>query len=218
MHFYNVHTHHRAQAADESVLRNAYLYAPYLQPVTYALSAGLHPWFIQGDMDAVRESLETALRNPQVKALGECGLDRLKGPPFEIQYRFLQMQRELAEASGKPMIIHCVRAYDEIREQLKDAQVPVILHDHRASLVQTRRLLHYPHFYFSLGKGLLNDSAKYLQACAAIPPERVLFETDTLRMPVQKVYERYAQLFSFPLEKLAATTESALYGIWPAGL
>ncbi|MGQ3015436.1 MAG: TatD family hydrolase [Flavobacteriales bacterium] len=218
MHFYNVHTHYRAQAADERVLRNAYMYVPRLQPVSYALSAGLHPWFIRGDMNAVRESLETALRNPQVKALGECGLDRLKGPSFEIQYAFLQMQRELAEAAAKPMIIHCVRAYDEIREQLKDVHVPVILHDYRASLVQTRRLLHYPHVYFSLGKGLLNGSAKHLQAYAAIPPERVLFETDTLRMPVQKVYERYARLFSFPLEKLTATTETTLHTIWPAGL
>jgi len=218
MHFYNVHTHYRAQAADETVLRNAYMYAQRLRPTDYALSAGLHPWYIHGEIAAAEEGLQAALRNPQVKALGECGLDRLKGPPFEIQYTFLQMQRRLAEAVGKPLIIHCVRAYDEILEQLKDAEVPVILHDFRAGLVQTQRLLHYPQFYFSLGKGLLNGSPGHLQAYAVIPPERLLFETDTLRMPVRRVYERYAQQFSISPGKLAAVTEAVVHTIWPSGL
>lgn len=218
MPFYNVHTHYAAQAAQERVLRNAYMYAQRLRPVTYALSAGLHPWFITGNMAGARHNLYAALQNPQVKALGECGLDRLKGPPLPEQVRFLEMQKELAHEAAKPLLIHCVRAYDEVLALLKDCTVPVILHDYRAGEVLSRRFLQYPQFFFSLGKGLLRADPTHVKVFAMLPQQRILFETDTLRIPVQEIYQRYTSLYGGDPEELKHTIGHTVQRLWPGGL
>jgi len=218
MPFYNVHTHYAAQAADERVLRNAYMCVPRLQPTPYALSAGLHPWFIGGDIAGTRNRLYAALQNPQVKALGECGLDRLKGPPLPEQMRFLEMQKELAHKVGKPLVIHCVRAYDELFALLKDCTVPVIMHDYQAGEVLSRRFMQYPQFFFSLGRGLLRAAPKHVKVYAVLPQQRILFETDTLRMPVREIYLRYASLYGSEPEALEQIIEHTVQQLWPGGL
>lgn len=218
MPFYNIHTHYAAQAAEERVLRNAYMYAQCLRPVPYALSAGLHPWFTGGDIAGVRHNLYAALQNPQVKALGECGLDRLKGPPLPEQMRFLEMQKELAHEVVKPLLIHCVRAYDELFALLKDCTVPVILHDYQAGEVMSRRFLQYPQFFFSLGRGLLRAAPKHVKAYAIVPQQRILFETDSLRIPVREIYQRYTSLYGYDPEELKQTIGHTVQRLWPGGL
>ena len=119
MAFYNVHTHnvHSKEIA-------------IVQSVKYPLerfhSSGIHPW--DADLTLI-PNLEIQLQNPFCKAMGEVGLDRLKGPSIEIQHSVLLEQISLANRFKKPVIFHIVRAWDEFFTLQKSKQeTPWILH------------------------------------------------------------------------------------------
>lgn len=49
-----------------------------------------------------------------VWAIGECGLDKYSQVDFDIQKQYFIKQIELSELTHKPLIIHCVKAYNEL--------------------------------------------------------------------------------------------------------
>ena len=63
-------------------------------------------------MDLLFQGVARWASCPQVVAIGECGLDRLRGAALEEQQRWFVRQAELAESSGRPLIVHCVKAFD----------------------------------------------------------------------------------------------------------
>ena len=58
--------------------------------------------------------LEEAISNEKVIMIGECGLDKVWGPTLDIQEASFRRHIELSEKHQKPLIIHCVKAYNEI--------------------------------------------------------------------------------------------------------
>ena len=81
------------------------------------LSVGVHPWHADtGDVAAVRRM---ALDDPRVVAIGECGLDRLRGAAMAEQLSVFRAQAELSERHAVPMTLHCVRAFDLILQARK---------------------------------------------------------------------------------------------------
>lgn len=83
-------------------------------------SAGLHPWYI--DETGWKTSFEAlkqfSLQN-QVIAIGECGLDKVCKTSFSLQQEVFIAQLLWANEINKPLIIHCVKAFDEILGLLK---------------------------------------------------------------------------------------------------
>lgn len=136
------------------------------------LSVGVHPWHADtGDVAAVRRM---ALDDPRVVAIGECGLDRFRGPSLEVQQRVFEQQIRLSEELGLPLIIHCVRAFAELialRLKYKPAQ-PWIIHGFRGKPELAAQLVRHG-FYLSLGR--LHN----LAVPGAVPPEQLLHETDS---------------------------------------
>ena len=80
------------------------------------VSVGLHPWYVGEDWREKVETMRSDAFSPNVCAIGECGLDKLTGNDYERQKHAFRAQVSLAEECGKPMIIHCVKAYDDILE------------------------------------------------------------------------------------------------------
>ncbi|MEZ4986942.1 MAG: TatD family hydrolase [Saprospiraceae bacterium] len=82
---------------------------------------GCHPWLTMEQLDATALSdlQDTLLNDPRCLALGECGLDKLKGPAMSIQIAILEQQLELADRHRKSVVIHCVRAYDPLLQVKK---------------------------------------------------------------------------------------------------
>ena len=69
-------------------------------------SVGIHPWeAAEGDLATVREHVGPA------QIVGEIGLDYLR-PDREAQLRIFEGQLRLAEAAGKPVVLHCVKAFE----------------------------------------------------------------------------------------------------------
>ena len=77
-------------------------------------SAGVHPWWTDSDeeMEAMLRNLPTVLQRGQVVAVGECGMDLLRGAERERQLDILRRQLLMAEEMGLPVTLHVVRAFD----------------------------------------------------------------------------------------------------------
>ena len=83
-------------------------------PEHVRLSIGVHPWKVKEDWrDALACVRQEAMRE-DVWAIGECGLDKLHGEALSLQMEAFRAHIAIAEEVQKPMIIHCVRAFDEL--------------------------------------------------------------------------------------------------------
>ncbi len=102
-------------------------------------SVGIHPWCPETDFGWV----ERMARHPQVVMIGECGIDRLRSPLTpDRQIELLRRHAELAEQTGKPLILHVVRAYNDImalHRQMRPSQ-PWIIHGFRGKPQLARQL------------------------------------------------------------------------------
>ncbi|MBQ5775988.1 MAG: TatD family hydrolase, partial [Bacteroidaceae bacterium] len=75
---------------------------------TRLCSLGIHPW----ESDRVTQEelllLHELSTHPLVAAIGECGIDRLKGGDIEQQTALFEQHILLSEKVRKPLIIHAV--------------------------------------------------------------------------------------------------------------
>lgn len=129
----------------------------------------------------------TAAVAPHILLIGECGLDRVCDAPYSMQLQALERHIQLSEETSRPLLLHCVRAIDDVlalRRQMHASQ-PWIWHGYRGGAQQLRSLI--PHgFYFSFG---FRYRAEALRAC---PRELLLLETDDDSRPVSALYEQVA--------------------------
>lgn len=131
-------------------------------------SAGVHPW------DAADPGRLTSLPDSrQIVAVGEVGLDKLRGPSVEIQRAVLEEWLAIAGERHLPVILHIVKAFPEIialKRSLRPDS-PWIIHGFRGKPQLAEELLAHG-FYLSLGQ-------KYNpETLAVIPPDRLLAESD----------------------------------------
>ena len=130
-------------------------------------SVGLHPWHL-GTKDENNEALqmvEEALEFDHVIFVGEAGLDKINGGDFIEQLRVFEAQAVIAEEYEYPLIIHCVKAMNEIialRKKMNPA-MPWIMHGYNGSLEITKQLIDKG-FLFSFGKGLFRKNSKAVKS------------------------------------------------------
>lgn len=107
-------------------------------------SVGIHPWSTAEPVsDSTWQALESALDDPRVIAVGECGLDRNRGGDAQTQEDIFIRQALLAERHAMPLIVHCVGRYGrliDLRHLLKPAQ-PWIVHGFTGKPELARQLL-----------------------------------------------------------------------------
>ncbi|MDE6587336.1 MAG: TatD family hydrolase [Paramuribaculum sp.] len=158
--------------------RRAIINAPSLdEPLNADLlwSAGIHPWEADKATPEMLDLLRRRVAEPQVVAVGEAGLDRVKGPSLVVQEEVFRAQARIADEAGKPLIIHAVRTIPEIIRLHKEMKPRVawIIHGFRGGKEAARQLLARPGIYISLGSRYRADAE------AVIPPDRLLRESDT---------------------------------------
>ena len=138
-------------------------------------SVGLHPWHIGEYWQDKINRLEQVAQHYQVVAIGETGLDSLKGAPLNLQEKVMQAHINIASATGKPLVIHCVRTSQQIlklwRDNPKAHNIAWIIHGFRGNENVARELLDTS-FYLSFG--IKHNEA----ALAATPVDHLLVETD----------------------------------------
>lgn len=207
MRFINLHTHRKPQIEGEWCIRNGYTGSKYqLNALNYALSLGIHPWLIEGDGSAQMEILKRNFNNNRVVALGECGLDRVKGPDLELQKHLFQQQIDLANAAGKPLILHMVRTYSDLLEFSASIQVPFIVHGFKGNITEAWSLLKKG-ACLSFGYRLF-DNPGLQEVFQLIPLERIYLETDVKPLRIDWMYAKAAQVLGITPEKLCVCINS----------
>jgi TatD DNase family protein len=167
-------------------------------------SLGLHPWFLtKENFDFDFNEMTQLIDNQQVIMIGECGLDKLKGENLAFQSNAFAAQTRLAESHNKPVVIHCVKAYNELillKKKLKP-KVPWVVHGFNQNEQILKELLEND-FYVSIGTQILRGTSNASNASKClplIPLDKLFFETDDIQLPVKNVYEQAAKLLDLDL-------------------
>ena len=217
--FVDIHTHHPKTADDLICVQNLAQNEWHTDGASrynregrdseisarYSLaSAGLHPWFLtKENAEKDFEKLTQLIVNQNIIAIGECGLDRLRGENLDFQTQIFTRQIQLAESVQKPVIIHCVRAFNEVivlKKKLKPT-VPLIIHGFNKNATILAELLKNG-FYISVGEHILRGPNDFKKSILTIPLNRLFFETDDKDIPIQRVYEAYSFLSKIEISNL----------------
>ena len=200
--FINLHTHRKPQLVDELVVRNAFL-LPFekLTQLPYSLSCGVHPWLISNNHFEQLNHLELLIhRAPNVIAVGECGLDRLKGPSIEIQLEVFRIQIQLANQYKKPLILHLVKTYSDFLAISSKIKVPFIIHGYKGNNHEANQLI-AKKANLSFGPRLLTD-LQLQETFKNVPLEMLYLETDTKPISIKTVYQKAAEIKNLSVDAL----------------
>lgn len=149
---------------------------------------GLHPCFMgQHHRDDDIRALERMLSaNPSVSAIGECGIDTRFQDTWDKQWNLFDDQLHLAKQYKLPVVIHCVRANDQVSKYLRQRALPQagLIHAFSGSIEQARKFLDLG-FVLGLGGAVTYERAQRLQRMvAALPHDGFVLETDSPDMPL----------------------------------
>ena len=211
-HYVNIHTHFNNYIDNNEFIEIQNIDVDNIVnvDVSHFYSIGIHPWDCQQStvnsqqiLSKITQQLEN-LATQQLKAIGECGLDRACDTDFELQKEIFIKQIELSEQFNKPLIIHAVRSYPDIisiRKKTKAKQTWII-HGFQGTKQSTEQLLKHNGIYLSLGDVLLNNESKAKQLLQTIPLERLFLETDVSEIKIADVYEKASLLLGIEMDKL----------------
>ena len=158
-------------------------------------STGIHPWRLESMTDEEFErEMRIILRNatlPNAAAIGETGLDALRGGDLERQRKALMRHVEASEKMHLPLILHAVRTGHEIirlRKQLHgNISQPWIWHGFRGNPVQAAQFCSMQDCYISLG-------ARFNPSTAAnMTTDRLLTETDAADENIEEIIRKVAE-------------------------
>jgi len=201
MDFFNFHTHQFTNQSNILELVNQYP-QEFDTSIPY-YSIGIHPWYIKEDqVDADLKIIEDKLQTKNCLALGECGLDKRIEIPLEQQIIVFEKQLTLAEKYQKPVVIHCVAAFQEviaIRKKMK-ISVPMIIHGFSKNSQIAEQLIKAG-FYISFGKYLLRNP-ELKTVFKEIPNNRFFLETDTIEENIQQVYDLASEYKNITIKEL----------------
>jgi TatD DNase family protein len=203
MKFFNLHTHLSSKLADVLELVNQYP-QEFVGSIS-CYSIGIHPWHIVEDrIDADLEIIESKLKDENCLAIGECGLDKRIEIPMALQQMVFEKQLALAEKYRKPVVIHCVAAFQEViaTEKKMAISVPMIIHGFSKNKETAEQLIANG-FYISFGKYLLRNP-DLESVFKSIPNERLFLETDTIEEGITAVYELAAKYKNIEMAEMKA--------------
>ncbi len=155
-------------------------------------TAGMHPHEASDMGPAELAEIERLLTEPQVVAVGECGLDFFRmHSPREDQLRTLRIQIDLARASGLPLVLHVRDAWPEILRVLDEGSVErAVVHCFSGDAAIARGCVERGWFLSFAGNVTYPRNAHLREAAAAVPLDRILVETDSPFLSPQRLRGR----------------------------
>ncbi len=217
--FIDIHTH-KAESSDDLIkIVNLNLNQPCPKQGYY--SYGIHPWEADKadfQMEITLQRLEEKLKNPNVLALGEAGLDKTHKTSFEQQIVLFERQIELSEALQKPMILHDVRSHNEIIALRKkhQTQQPWIIHGFSGTEQDIKQLIGQG-FYLSVGESLLYPERKIHKSFKSIDLNYLFLETDMAEIGIETMYNEAAKLLGTDVAVLKTRIFANFAALWNIG-
>jgi TatD DNase family protein len=165
-------------------------------------SIGIHPW----ESDRVTQEelllLHELSTHPLVAAIGECGIDRLKGADIEQQTVLFEQHILLSEKVRKPLIIHAVKSTDIIlalHRQYNPTQTWII-HGYRGNATTAQQ-------YIKRGIELSYGEKFNPAAVATTPKDMLWIESDESCVDINQIYNSVAQAANIEAEELKKLIE-----------
>lgn len=148
-------------------------------------TAGVHPHDVKSITDRTYDDLRSLLEHPKTVALGEIGLDFFKNYSPQDQQRFhFRKQAQLARQLGKPIIVHCRDAKEDMIAILSEfypndrRAKSGIFHCFSGDQELADKALEMG-FYISFSGSVTFKKSDELRAVAKnIPADRLFAETD----------------------------------------
>jgi TatD DNase family protein len=168
-----------------------------------AYTFGIHPWFLnEQNHKQLLTSVKNSVHHPGIIAIGEAGFDHLRGPSPELQRKVFEEQITISEELNKPVVIHCVRGWDELLSVHKKhkPKMPWLIHGFRGNVELATQLLSkgmYLSFWFDFV--LRPESAGLLRA---LPEDRVFLETDGAEVDIRDIYNKVSDDKGITVEEL----------------
>jgi len=203
---FDIHCHHLTKKNNESCLLNVLWKNGKYIPENQPFSLSVHPWYLDDrpTMNLMEEA-EMYANNQYLWAIGECGLDKNTAFSLDFQIYVLNEQYKLAEMLNKPMIIHCVQAFDLLLEWKKGKQnVPMLVHGFVKKLPLLKSILKSG-FYVSFGAALCQQRPTLHEAFFEMPLDRLFLETDAqIDYSIEVIYKAASVLKNIEVESLEA--------------
>ena len=201
MDFFNIHTHTLVYPESEILSCSSGLH-PTDPRIVYT-SIGIHPWYLtEENAETQWHTLQEQISDPSVIAIGEGGLDKLKGPSMDIQMKLLKQQALLSEEKRLPLILHCVKAFNELillKKEIKPSQAWII-HGFRGKEALATDCLRHG-FYLSFGEHFQEDALR------TVPLEKLFIETDESGTSIEAIYQSIAKVRGISLEELTESVK-----------
>ncbi len=198
--FFNIHSHFKESNAAITLMN---VHDRFAQSEAYPyFSIGLHPWYLNTDWQQDFEQMKVYAQKENCLAIGECGLDKAANTNWLLQETVFKAHINLAQQLNKPLIIHCVRAFEEVIFLLEKHKisVPVVFHGFNKSLQIAQRLI-AKGCYLSFGASIFsNNKAAILKE---ISLEKLFFETDNREIEIVSIYKAAAEILETNIELLS---------------
>jgi len=166
---------------------------------------GIHPWFIDEHQMLDLYSLEVLIEEEKPVAVGDCGLNYVKGKDTNKQRYFFDEQVALATRFNLPLIIHSVQATEDVIGLLKSySKSHGVIHAYSGSLKEAKILMKMS-FLFGFSHTLSNPHAyKLHEIVKFLPLESILIETDDHNNPdaLIQVAERVSKIKKLTVEQV----------------
>jgi TatD DNase family protein len=154
----------------------------------------VHPQLPAVTPSLVQASLEALYRlasENKVQAIGESGFDlfneRFRSTE-KLQTELFTIHAELAIAKSLPLILHIRRAIHKVFAHAKTLKKvrAVVFHSYSGTIADGESLLRRGvNAYFSFGSSIMLNHKTAIRACASLPLERLLMETDAPYQPLR---------------------------------
>ena len=144
-------------------------------------SVGVHPSETGELCETDIDELKRLAANPKVRAIGEIGLDYHYPDDVEpsIQKKWFVRQLELAKELNMPVVIHDRESKGECLEILKEHKISNgVVHCFSGSAETAREILKLGMMISFTGVLTFKNAKKAIAACAAVPLDRLMIETD----------------------------------------
>ncbi|UPA11886.1 TatD family hydrolase [Borrelia venezuelensis] len=144
-----------------------------------SLTVGIHP--LNKALRDDFELIESILENENVVAVGEIGLDYLKGDNKSEQIEALNIQLDLASKYKKPVILHVREAYDDIYNIIKSSNFISrgILHCYSGNYEYAKKFIDFGFKISFAGNLTFKNSEPLRGVLKKLNIEDILIETDS---------------------------------------
>ena len=194
----DIHTHHHNRSHAIISLSPA----QFDRETTQLCSIGIHPWDSNHYTTEDIELLYEIATYPQVVAIGECGIDRLRGGSIEEQITLFEQHILLSEKVQKPLIIHAVKCADVILSlhRKHSPKQTWIIHGYRGNDTTAQQ-------YLKRGIELSYGEKFNSRALSITPLEQLWIESDESTCNINDIYNMVAGILKIDPKILQQSIE-----------